>query len=218
MQVPGATGVGGRPFFTRNVAAFSDVILLENTNKGYTWNIAYEVRRPFRNGVFVQGSYSYGVAKTIMDGTSDQAASNWGNVYVPGNPNDAPLATSNFDPGHRITFAATYEIPLAKVVKPVISVFYSGQTGRPYTLVFSRDVNGDNRGSNDLVYIPTASDAITYTGGTYQDLINWVNGGQLSGRLCRARSSRATRAARRGPTPSTAASRSSCRSGGSRPR
>ncbi len=175
VQVPGATGVGGRPFFTRNVAAFSDVILLENTNKGYSYNFSYEVRRPFRNGVFVQGSYWYGVAKTIMDGTSDQAASNWGNVYVPGNPNDAPLATSNFDPGHRITFTATYEIPLAKAIRPVISVFYSGQTGRPYTLVFSRDVNGDNRGSNDLVYIPTASDPITYTGGTYQDFSNWIN-------------------------------------------
>ncbi len=57
VQVPGATGVGGRPFFTKNVAAFSDVILLENTNKGYSYNFAYEVRRPFRNGVFVQGSY-----------------------------------------------------------------------------------------------------------------------------------------------------------------
>ena len=38
-----------------------------------------------------------------MDGTSDQAASNWGFVYVPGNANDAPLARSNFDPGHRVT-------------------------------------------------------------------------------------------------------------------
>ena len=44
-----------------------------------------------------------------MDGTSDQAASNWGNVYVPGDPNNAPLATSNFDPGHRFNLTATYK-------------------------------------------------------------------------------------------------------------
>lgn len=175
-QVAGANGVGGRLFFARKVTTLSDVILLENTNKGYSYNFAYEVRRPFSKGLFVQSSYSYGIAKTIMDGTSDQAASNWGNVYVPGNPNDAPLSTSNFDPRHRITLTATYDMPFAKVVKPVLSVFYSGQTGRPYTLVYSRDVNGDNRGSNDLVYIPTATDAITYTGGTYQDLLNWING------------------------------------------
>jgi len=174
--VAGVTGVGGRQFFAKKISSLSDVILLENTNKGYSYNFSYEIRRPFSHGLFMQGSYSWGKSRTIMDGTSDQAASNWGNVYVPGNPNDAPLATSNFDPGHRITLTASYDVPVGKVVKPVLSVFYSGQTGRPYTLVYSRDVNGDARGSNDLVYIPTANDNLTYTGGTYQDFINWING------------------------------------------
>ncbi|HTL42762.1 MAG TPA: TonB-dependent receptor [Vicinamibacterales bacterium] len=170
--IPGVTGVGGRPFFARQFASLSDVILLQNTTQGYSWNIAYQVRRPFAHGVFVQGSYSYGRAKSIMDGTSDQAASNWGNVYVPGDPNNPPLATSIFDPGHRVTLSASYDMPFAKAVQPVVSVVYTGITGRPYTYTYSRDVNGDNRGFNDLLYIPTASDPITYTGGTYQDFIN----------------------------------------------
>jgi hypothetical protein len=176
VQVPGANGVGGREFFTRKVTTLSDAILLENTSQGYSYNFAYEVRRPYKNGLFVQGSYSYGVSKSIMDGTSDQAASNWGFVYVPGNANDAPLARSNFDPGHRITLTASYDMPFAKVIKPVVSVFYSGQSGRPFTMVFNGDVNGDNRTGNDLVYIPKQSDPITYTGGTYADFINWING------------------------------------------
>jgi hypothetical protein len=111
-----------------------------------------------------------------MDGTSDQAASNWGNVYTPGDPNNVPLARSNFDPGHRITFAATYEMPFARVVKPAVSVFYSGQSGRPYTLTYNNDANGDNRFTNDLVYIATASDPLTYSGGTYADFANFING------------------------------------------
>jgi hypothetical protein len=176
VQVPGATGVGGRPFFQRKVPTLSDAILLENTDKGHAYSLAYEVRRPFTNGLFVQGSYSYGVAKSIMDGTSDQAASNWGFVYVPGNPNDAPLSRSNFDPAHRVTLTGSYDMPFAKVVKPVVSIYYSGQSGRPFTLVMNGDINGDNRTSNDLVYIPTATDPLTYTGGTYQDFINWING------------------------------------------
>ena len=86
-----------------------------------------------------------------MDGTSDQAASNWGYVYVPGNPNDAPLTRSNFDPGHRFTLTATYDIPFLKSVKPAVSVFYAGQSGRPYTYVYTAsDVNGDGRNTNDL--------------------------------------------------------------------
>ena len=173
-----ATGLGGRPIWTRKNTTLSDGILLENTDQGHTWNLAYELRRPFSNGLFVQGAYSYGQAKSIMDGTSDQAASNWGFVYVPGNPNDAPLARSNFDPGHRITLTGNYEIPYLRVVKPAVSVFYSGQSGRPYTMVYaSSDVNGDGRNGNDLVYIPTASDPLTYIGGTYADFMNFINGG-----------------------------------------
>ena len=172
----GVTGVGGRPFFVRQFTNLSDVILLKNTSKGYTWNAAGEVSRPFTNGLFVNGSYSYGVAKSVMDGTSDQAASNWGNVYTPGDPNNVVLARSNFDPGHRITLTMTYDMPFAKVVKPVVSLFYSGSSGRPYTLTYGRDVNGDNRGTNDLLYIPTASDPFTYTGGTYSDLLAYLNG------------------------------------------
>jgi hypothetical protein len=174
VPVEGVTGLGGRPLFTRKVPSLSDVILLENTSKGYSYNIAYQVRRPFSNGLFVQGSYSFGRAKSIMDGTSDQAASNWGNVYVPGDPNNAPLATSNFDPAHHVTLTASYDIPVAKSIRPVVSVVYTGTTGRPYTYTYSTgsDVNGDNRRGNDLLYIPTASDALTYTGGTYQDFFN----------------------------------------------
>ena len=86
------TGVGGRPFFARNkVSTVSDAILLENTDQGYNWNLAFEARRPFRNGFFASAGYSYGEAKSIMDGTSDQAASNWGNVYIPADPNNPPL-------------------------------------------------------------------------------------------------------------------------------
>jgi carboxypeptidase family protein len=172
----GVTGVGGRTFFARKVATLSDVILLKNTSKGSTWNAAAEVRRPFRNGFYINGSYSYGQAKSIMDGTSDQAASNWGNVYTTGDPNNVTLARSNFDPGHRVTLTATYDIPFVKAVEPKVSIFYSGQSGRPYTLTYNQDVNGDNRFTNDLVYIPTASDPFTYTGGTYNDLLNYLNG------------------------------------------
>ena len=175
-QVAGASGLGGRPIFARQVSSLSDVILLANTNKGYTYNIAYQLRRPFSHGLFVQGSYSYGVARSITDGTSDQAASNWGFNYTPGDPNNPPVSRSNFDPGHRITVTGSYDMPFAKVVKPVVSIYYSGQSGRPYTMVFNGDANGDGRTSNDLVYIPTASDTLTYTGGTYQDFINWING------------------------------------------
>lgn len=176
VQNTSVTGVGGRPFFQRKISTLSDVILLENTTKGSGWNLALEVRRPFSKGFMFSGSYSYGEAKSIMDGTSDQAASNWGNVYTPGNPNDVPLARSNFDPGHRINLTGAYDIPLGKGFRTTVSAFYSGQSGRPYTLTTNRDVNGDNRGTNDLLYIPASAAELTFIGGTYQDFMNYING------------------------------------------
>ena len=81
---------------------------------------------------------------------------------------------------NRVTLTATYEVPFLKAVKPVVSFFYAGQSGRPYTMVYaSSDVNGDGRNGNDLVYIPTATDALTYTGGNglHSDFLFFVNGG-----------------------------------------
>jgi hypothetical protein len=178
-QVAGVTGSGGRPFFARNkVATVSDAILLENTDQGYSWNLAFEARRPFRNGFFASAGYSYGVARSIMDGTSDQAASNWGNVYIPANPNDPPVVRSNYDPGHRITLSGAYDVPIVKEFKATVSLFYSGQSGRPYTLTTGNDVNGDVRGTNDLLYIPASPDEFIYRNGTaaatYQDFISLI--------------------------------------------
>ena len=110
VPVPGLTGRAAGRSLRGRFSTLSDVILLENTSKGYNWNLSYEVRRTFSNGLFFSGAYAYGESKTIMDGTSDQAASNWGNVYVPGDPNNAPLVRSNFDPGHRITMSGIYDM------------------------------------------------------------------------------------------------------------
>ena len=56
-----------------------------------------------------------------------------------------------------------------------MSLFYSGQSGRPYTLTTSSDVNGDNRPANDLLYIPASPTEFIYRNGTanatYEDFI-----------------------------------------------
>ncbi|MBP6716188.1 MAG: TonB-dependent receptor [Acidobacteria bacterium] len=171
----GATrALDGRPVFTRKFTTLSDVIFLTNSNQGYSWSQMFEVRRPFKNGWYFSTSYLYGKSKSIMDGTSSQAASNWGNVYVPGDVNNPPLATSVYDPGHRVNFSASYDVPLFKGTKATVSAYYSGQSGRPFTLAYFGDVNGDGRTGNDLLYIPGSATEVAYTGGTYNDLLTFV--------------------------------------------
>lgn len=166
----------GRPVFSRSrVPTLSDVIFLTNTDEGDAWSIVFKVDRPYRNRFFFNASYLYGRSRSIMDGTSSQAASNWGNVYVPGDPNNAPLTRSNFDPGHRITISGAYDIPVGRGFTATASVFYNGQSGRPWSLLYSQDYNGDGRTTNDLLYIPRSADEVTVTRGTFQDLMAFIN-------------------------------------------
>jgi hypothetical protein len=166
----------GRPLYSRDlVRSLTDVIFLTNTDQGDAWSVMFKVDRPFRNRLFMNASYLYGRSRSIMDGTSSQAASNWGNVYVPGDPNNPPLTVSNFDPGHRLTIAGGYDVPLGAGYTATASVFYGGQSGRPYTLSYDRDYNGDTRGFNDSVYIPASAGEVTFLNGTFEQFMEFVN-------------------------------------------
>ena len=170
------TGVGGRPFFVKKVSTLSDVVLLTNTTEGGNWTASYEVRHPFKNGWFFSAAYSYNDSKSVQDITSDQAASAWGNTSVPGDPNNQPLTRSSFAVGHRINASTSYDFKLPMGTSATLSLFYAGTSGRPFTMAFSRDVNGDGRGTNDLLYIPASATegGFTYTGGTYNDLLTFI--------------------------------------------
>ena len=165
----------GRPVYAFGTRAYSDVIFLTNTTEGSQWSTVLKLEKPWRSGWYASASYLYGEAKSIMDGTSSQAASNWGNVYVPGDPNNPPLTRSNFDPGHRITLAASYDVRFPKGVKSTVSVYYSGQSGRPYSLNYSSDYNGDGRTTNDLLFIPRSADEVVFQGGTFDQFMTFIN-------------------------------------------
>ena len=167
----------GRPVFSRDVVpGISDLIYLTNTDEGDAWSIAFKVERPFRDRFFANVSYLYGESRSILDGTSSQARSNWVNVYVPGDTNNPPLARSNFDPGHRITASGSYQLPLPADFSATASFFYSGQSGRPWSANYGFDYNGDGGGTNDLLYIPASADeGYRFTSGTYEDLLAFVN-------------------------------------------
>lgn len=164
----------GRPVFRRDVATLSDVIFLTNTDQGNSYNVVLKLDKPYRKGWFASGSYAYGHSESINDGTSSQAASNWAFLYVPGDPNNPPLATSNYQVQHAINLNGSYHFDLKKVGLTA-SAFYHGQNGRPWSPSFNLDVNGDTKTSNDQLYIPASADEVIFQNGTYQDLINYVN-------------------------------------------
>ena len=166
----------GRPQYLRNrVPSLSDVIFLTNTDKGSAWSLAFKVDRPYRNRFFMSASYLYGESRSTMDGTNSQAASNFYNVYRAGDVNDPPETRSNFDPGHRITMSGGYDIPMGSGYTLTASLFYSGQSGRPWAALFNGDYNGDTNSLNDLLYIPASANEVTFSNGTAADFQQFIN-------------------------------------------
>jgi hypothetical protein len=69
-----------------------------------------------------------------------------------------------------------------KAANVLVSMFYSGQTGRPYSYNFGLDANGDGSTTNDLLFYPTADQVNIVTSGfNYQDLANFLEAGDCDG-------------------------------------
>ena len=176
-RVPGTqTLFDGRPLFVREVPSLSDVVLLTNTDEGSQWSVSGKLERPFHNGLYTSVSYIYGRAESVNDGTSSQALSNWRFVYVPGDINNPPVAFSNFDVRHRINAAVSWDVKLFQHAGATLSLFYNGQSGRPYSVLFNTDVNNDGTIGNDLIYVPRNVNEVVVRNGTPEQLEAFIAG------------------------------------------
>lgn len=164
----------GRPVFVRANPAFSDLILLTDTSEGYAYNVNAKVERPFRKGWSAMLGYAYGDSYSVNDGTSSQAASNWGNAYNRGDPNNIELMRSRFASGHRIQAAFSRDWKVGHGMNFQLSAYYDGASGRPYHITIPSDFNGDSRTTNDLFYVPRNADEVVVINGTWEQLNAYI--------------------------------------------
>jgi hypothetical protein len=166
----GAQLPDGRPTVAKLDSTVADAVLLTNTNEGKGYTVAFKLERPFKNGFSASGSFLYGRAWSVSDGTSSVARSNWTGTPIDGDTNNPKLSRSNYDVGGRLNFSVTAPIPMVKGLRSSLSFFYNGQHGRPYSIGFSGDVNGDLV-SQDLLFVPASADqVIVSAGGTWAQL------------------------------------------------
>lgn len=177
----GQTAFDGRPIFMDTLNnEFTDVIFLTNTGEGEQTNAVIKIERPYQRGLYGFVSYAYQDAKGINDGDSSQAISNWRFNETPGDPNDLPLSTSDYEVEDRFNVALSYQLALAERFPTTVSLFYNAQSGRPYSTFFAfnaRDratINGDFQ-TNDLIFVPASADDVIITNGTWDDLNAYIN-------------------------------------------
>ncbi|MEO1055115.1 MAG: carboxypeptidase regulatory-like domain-containing protein [Bacteroidota bacterium] len=142
---------------------YTDIILVENTNKGYAYNFTAQLQKPFDNGFTASVAWTFGESFTINDGTSSQLASNWGRVEHAGSGlNNLQLSRSDFDPAHRIVGFVSYQKEYANHFGTTVSLFANAQSGRAYSYVIGESDFVFDPGSreNALVYVPRSFDDI----------------------------------------------------------
>lgn len=161
-QVYGSKGVpveDNRPLFQKrtNGTAFDNIYALSNTSKGYTVNLSLKAEKHFNFGLDLMASYTWTQSKSVNNGGSMVAESNWRYNYTYRNPNAPELGNSAYNIPHRIQASAYYHLKYGKNNSwlTTLGLIYQAKSGSPYSLYYYGDVNEDGANGNDLFYIPT---------------------------------------------------------------
>jgi hypothetical protein len=144
-----------------NPGAFSNVYEMSNTTKGFRYSITGQVSRQFSTGVFASAAYTYGMSTDISNGIRNSMESNW-QLNQALNPNNPELANSNFDIRHRIVVNAGYHAAWNEHWASTISVFFSAQSGSPFTYGFVNYTAQGTPQQVSLAYIPNREEAINF--------------------------------------------------------
>lgn len=141
---------------------FTNVILLSNSSTGYSYSLTTQVQKSFDFGLDLMAAYTNGQARSLNDGASSTARSNWEYVQILNNPNNPELAISNYELKHRLVGSLGYKVSYGrnKEFGTAINLFYSGNSGSSFTYLYNGDLNGDGARGNDLLYVPRTADEI----------------------------------------------------------
>ncbi len=141
---------------------FSNVYLLTNTTEGYRYNLTAQLSK-FTNDIRVGNhslnlnwsvAYTYGMSKDVSNGIRNSFQSNY-EVNPAVSPNNPQLGYSNFDLRHRIVATSSFGLNWNTQNVTSLSFFYSGQSGSPYSFVYSSSPNPFNNAANaNLPFIP----------------------------------------------------------------
>jgi len=145
---------GGNPY--------TNIILLGNNHdeKGFSYSFTAVINKSLRDNLSINVAYTYGNSVALVEpiGLSSTLGGQWAVKTVNGK-NIASRSISDFDLGHRIYATLTKKIYYGNWLT-LITLFYNGQSGSPYSYVYDGSILNDaGRLSNfDLIYIPTQSD------------------------------------------------------------
>ena len=156
-------GKGQRTAFTGNYLADNtyNVVMLRNTNKGYSFYTTLQIQKEFvqgpLRGLYLNGSYTMGTARSVTDGTSSVATSAWKYTQkVAVNSEELGYSAGSFD--GRLLLSAFYTARWGKHGATNFGLVYQRYRPFRFSYCYGGDANGDGQTANDLIYVPANRD------------------------------------------------------------
>nr|WP_307155843.1 TonB-dependent receptor [Duganella sp. Leaf126] len=159
-SVPARTKAGSN-------AAYNNVLVATNTDKGGSNLATVTLSRPMTSGFQWSLAYTYTEAREVSALTSSTSSSNFSGRSV-FNPNEEVSANSSYLVKDRINALVNFQKRLFGEYKTTFGLFYEGRSGKPYSWTVNNDLNGDGIAGNDLMFIPSApgSGQVVFVGDT----------------------------------------------------
>ncbi|EHQ28427.1 TonB-dependent receptor [Mucilaginibacter paludis] len=154
-----------QPIFVNSKVSgnFTNAYLLSNTNQGYRYSLTGQIAKSFPFGFDATAAYTYGQAKDVTNGIRNSMESNW-QLNQAANPNNPQAAYSNFDIRHHIVSTLNYRLVYGadKKMSSNFTVFFSAQSGTPYTFGFyNTAIDGTGQQVN-VAYIPKVGETVNF--------------------------------------------------------
>ena len=163
------TGADGRPRFAGSPSAannaatarypdFLNLYHITNTSAGKSRYISFSLDRAMKNNWSYNFAYTRGRSTDAQVFGSTTAGSQFGR-----NPvffqNSVVEARSDFEVKDRVQLALARQFYFfgKNRARTLVSLYYEGRTGSPFSWVYSNDLNNDGITANDLVAVPTGA-------------------------------------------------------------
>lgn len=142
-------GTGTSPL----IAGWGNVIRSRNVTAGSSGYLALSLDRPMREGWAYSLAYTRGRSSEALNLGGTTAASQWqfNSVF---NQNSVEVGRSDYEVRNRVQGSLSKEFKYGRDLRTIVSLFYDGRTGVPYSWVYTSDLNTDGFTSNDLVAVP----------------------------------------------------------------
>jgi len=143
--------------------AYTDVVIMRNTNKGQGYAISAQLDLPRVHGFAGMIGYSRSWSEEVTGKSGSDPFSAWQYRQITRELNSDELGLSYNNTPHRMVASLSYTIEYAKYFASALSFFFNGYQGDAYSYIYSGDANGDGTSTHELMYIPAEQDDFIWT-------------------------------------------------------